>query len=75
MATEPSTFEQDLGALEKLVADMEAGKMSLEDMVKAFEKGQKLVAKCNKRLGDVERRIAVIKNGAAEPLDAQMEQE
>lgn len=75
MATEASTFEQDLGELEKLVADMEAGKMSLEDMVKAFEKGQKLVAKCNRRLNDVEKRIAVIKNGATEPLDAQMEQE
>lgn len=58
------TFEESLAELEKLVADMESGTMGLEEMVSAFEKGQKLVKTCNERLGEVERRIEVIRKGA-----------
>jgi exodeoxyribonuclease VII small subunit len=59
--TKKSSFEDDLSELEGLVADMESGEMGLEDMVQAFEKGQKLVKRCNDRLNEVERKIEVIK--------------
>ena len=58
------TFEESLKELEQLVADMESGSMGLEDMVKAFERGQELVKSCTDRLNEVERRIEVIRKKA-----------
>ncbi len=59
--TKKNSFEDDLEQLEALVSAMESGEMGLEDMVQAFEKGQKLVKRCGDRLDEVERRIEVIK--------------
>ena len=36
-------FEQSLGRLEELVEAMESGDLSLEEMIKHFEEGTKLV--------------------------------
>ena len=36
-------FEDNLKKLEQLVAKMESGDMKLDDMIKAFEEGRKLV--------------------------------
>ena len=72
-------FEDALAELEKLVASMESGEMGLEDMVSAFEKGQKLVADCGRRLDEIEKRIEVIRRNAdgtaseTVPLPAQEE--
>ncbi len=65
MSEKKKTFEENLGELEKLVASMESGEMGLEEMVAAFERGQKLAKACGDRLDEVERRIEVIKKGAA----------
>lgn len=61
---EKKKFEESLEELEGIVAQMENGGMGLEDMVTAFERGQKLVKECGKRLDEIERRIEVIKRGA-----------
>ena len=59
---EPS-FEESLERLESIVAAMEAGDLGLDDMIARFEEGQKLIARCQKRLTDVERRVeALVKN-------------
>ena len=58
------SFEESLGKLEALVGQMESGNMGLEEMVKAFEEGQKLVKSCTDRLNEVEERIRVIKKAA-----------
>ena len=50
MAEKKKNFEESLAELEKIVADMEGGEMGLEDMVAAFERGQKLVKECGRRL-------------------------
>lgn len=71
-STEPS-FEDSLQRLEKLVAEMEAGELSLDQMIAHFEEGSTLVEHCGKKLNDVEQRIEklVKKNGkiATEPFD------
>ncbi len=64
MGKETQTFEESLAKLEALVGQMESGNMGLEEMVKAFEEGQKLVKSCNDRLNEVEERIRVIKKSA-----------
>ncbi len=64
METKKQSFEAALEELEGLVESMESGEMGLEEMVAAFEKGQKLVKSCTDRLNEVERRIEVIKKKA-----------
>ena len=64
MENSTKSFEEALKELEGLVEKMESGEMGLEEMVAAFEKGQKLVKSCTDRLNEVERRIEVIKKNA-----------
>jgi exodeoxyribonuclease VII small subunit len=66
-------FEESLARLEKLVADMESGDLSLDQMIAHFEEGSSLVEQCGKKLNEVEQRIEklVKKDGkiTTEPLD------
>ena len=64
MEKKKQSFEEAMGELEKLVEAMEGGEMGLDEMVAAFERGHKLVKSCNERLGEVERRIEVIRREA-----------
>ena len=60
MATEknkPQGFEKSLERLEAVVAEMEGGDLTLENMIKRFEEGQKLIGYCSKQLDEVERKI------------------
>ncbi len=50
-------FEKSLGRLEELVGEMEGGGLSLEEMIKHFEEGTKLVDLCSKKLNEVEQKI------------------
>lgn len=54
------TFEESLARLEQIVKDMEAGSLSLEDMISRFEEGQKLLKFCSGKLDEVERKIEVL---------------
>ena len=62
-------FEDNLKKLEGLVGKMESGEMGLDDMIKAFEEGRKLIVECQKDLESVRQRIEkVTKDGAVEEL-------
>ena len=62
-------FEDNLKKLEQLVAKMESGDMKLDDMIKAFEEGRKLVDTCQKDLESIRQRIEkVTKGGGVEPM-------
>lgn len=50
-------FEAALSRLEDVVAQMEGGELSLEQMIGHFEEGSGLVDRCNARLVEVEQRI------------------
>ena len=54
------SFEECLQSLEKVVERIESGELSLEDSLATFEEGVRLVQSCNRKLGDVERRIEVL---------------
>lgn len=61
---EQPSFEQALGRLEKIVAEMEEGTLNLDDMIGRFEEGQELSAFCGKKLNEVERKIEkLVKQG------------
>ena len=62
-------FEDNLKKLEGLVGKMESGEMNLDEMIKSFEEGRKLVADCQKDLESIRLRIEkVTQGGSVEPL-------
>ena len=63
-------FEDNLKKLEQLVAKMESGDMKLDDMIKSFEEGRRLVKACQEELASIRQRIEkVTESGAVEPLN------
>ena len=74
MADKPVNFEKSLERLEALVEEMEKGELSLEQMIKHFEEGSKLVTLCSSKLNEVEKKVEkLVKKGGelvAEPFDA-----
>lgn len=63
-------FEDNLKKLETLVSQMESGEMKLDEMIKAFEDGRKLVAECQQDLESIRLRIEkVTASGAVEKLN------
>lgn len=58
--SKPIDFEAALEELEALVEQMEAGELTLEDSLKAFERGVKLTRDCQKALRDAELRVQVL---------------
>ncbi len=62
-------FEDNLKKLETLVAKMEGGELKLDEMIKAFEEGRKLVADCQVELESIRQRIEkVTKDGSVEEM-------
>lgn len=53
-------FEDALARLEQIVATLEAGNLSLDESLKAFEEGVALVRYCGQCLEAAERRIEVL---------------
>lgn len=63
-------FEDNLKTLEGLVGKMESGELNLDEMIKAFEEGRKLVTECQKDLDSIRQRIEkVTKEGTTVPLE------
>ena len=60
-------FEQSLRALETLVSESENGNVRLEDMVKNYEQGIKIVANCRKKLELAELQIQEASNSKSNP--------
>ena len=70
---EKITFEKAMARLDKIVAEMESGSLSLEEMISHFEEGQSLIKFCGKKLNEVERKVEMlVKKGdevATEPFE------
>jgi exodeoxyribonuclease VII small subunit len=62
------TFEAALAELEKVVADMETGKLSLEESLAAYQRGVELLQQCRSRLEDAQQRVRVLEDGALKDL-------
>ena len=64
-------FETSLEQLEELVEQMESGELSLEDSLKAFEKGIKLTRECQEQLNNAEQKVTTLmeKSGVLELAD------
>jgi exodeoxyribonuclease VII small subunit len=65
--TKEPKFEDCLQRLESLVQEMESGNLPLEDILKKYEEGNRLVKLCSTKLNEAEQRIEVLmkdKNGS-----------
>ena len=56
-------FESAMAELEKIVADMEAGKLSLEDSLASYKRGAELLSFCRSRLEDAQQQVQVLEEG------------
>ncbi len=74
MAEKTVDFEKSLGRLEAIVEEMENGDLPLEQMIKHFEEGSRLVMLCSGKLNEVEQKIEkLVKKGGVlteEPFEA-----
>lgn len=61
---EDRNFEECLQALEDVVERIESGELNLEESLATFEEGVGLIRACNRKLGEVERRIEVLTRDA-----------
>ncbi len=73
-ASPVADFEQSMLALEDLVARMEAGELSLEESLAAYEQGVGLYRRCQSALEQAELRVRLLEDPAnpeaARPFDA-----
>jgi exodeoxyribonuclease VII small subunit len=58
-------FEGAMDRLEKIVEQMESGKLPLEDLIVRYEEGMKLVKICQERLANAEQKIEIITRNSA----------
>ncbi len=65
-------FEDALEELEELVSSMEDGELSLEDSLKAFEKGIKLTRECQSALKKAEQKVQVLLNESGDTEDLEL---
>ncbi len=54
------SFEQAIQRLEKIVADMESAELPLEDVLKKYEEGTRLVRFCSQKLDEAEKKIELL---------------
>ena len=54
------SFESQIENLEKIVAELENGKLSLDESVSKFEEGIKISKECNKTLEEAEKKITIL---------------
>jgi exodeoxyribonuclease VII small subunit len=63
------SFEAAFARLEEILERLNSGTISLDDSVKLYEEADQLIAICNKRLNDAERKIeALVKKPNGEPI-------
>ena len=73
------TFESAIERLEKIVADMEEAELPLEDVLKKYEEGTRLVRFCNQKLDEAEKKIEILTKKtdgsiALEPFEVEREE-
>ena len=63
-------FERALAELEALVESMEEGDLSLEESLKAYERGMQLSRACQQALDEAESRIQILaeRDGETKPV-------
>lgn len=64
------SFEAAMAELEQLVADMESGKLALDDSLAAYKRGAELSAFCRARLEEAQQQVRVLEAGMLQEFTA-----
>jgi exodeoxyribonuclease VII small subunit len=64
------SFEAAMVELDQLVADMEGGKLSLEDSLAAYKRGAELLSFCRGKLDDAQQQVRVLEDGVLKDFSA-----
>ena len=62
-STQPESFEAASAELEKIVAAMEAGQMTLEASLSAYQRGAELLQYCQDKLQGAQQQVRVLEAG------------
>jgi exodeoxyribonuclease VII small subunit len=62
-------FESALAELERIVAQMEGGALSLEQSLAAYRRGAELVGTARKALAEVEQQVRILEADVLKPFD------
>jgi exodeoxyribonuclease VII small subunit len=69
-AATPTSYEEALGELDRLVIAMEAGQLPLDHLLESYKRGAELLAFCRSRLEAVEQQVKVLEEGQLKPWPA-----
>jgi exodeoxyribonuclease VII small subunit len=68
--TSEPTFEKALAELEKIVARMESGELSLEEALATHKRGIELARFCQQKLEAAQQQVKVLEGEVLKPLSA-----
>jgi exodeoxyribonuclease VII small subunit len=68
--TSEPTFEKALAELEKIVARMESGELSLEEALATHKRGIELARLCQQKLEAAQQQVKVLEGEILKPLSA-----
>lgn len=60
MAVKKPSFEESMGRLEAIVAELERGECGLDQSLKLFEEGAKLAGQCEELLNKAEQKVTML---------------
>jgi exodeoxyribonuclease VII small subunit len=66
----PASYEAALEELERLVAQLDAGQLPLDQLLSQYQRGAALLAFCRDKLDAVEQQIQVLEGQTLKPWDA-----
>lgn len=66
---EKKTFEQAMNRLEEIARSLETGDISLEDSIKTYEEGIKLIEFCQTKLNEAEKKVQKLGRNAEGSLE------
>ena len=69
MMEEKKSFEESLQEVQEIISRIEEGKLPLEDSVKQFEDGMKILSALDEELKDMNRRLTVLEDGKEQELE------
>ena len=66
------TFEETIVELEKIVADLESGDLTLDESMKKFEEGMKATKNCTEILDKAEKKIVTVLEKNSEIVEEEL---
>lgn len=65
----PRDYESAIAELEALIARMEAGELSLEAALAAYQRGAELLHFCRQQLARAEEQVRILEQGTLKPFE------